>query len=223
MHPVIRIATFLILAVFLSHNNPENIITAAIILLLLFFISPSTDSIKQASKIIYRLRWLFLSIVFIYGWFSTGELLFPQWPALSPYGQGILHGLTRIIALIILIMSLTLLVLQLSRQDLLSSISWYCYPLNWLGISRQRVVARLILTIDAVQELQLKWQEKNVQESNERSKLQQIYQRVLQLFDDVVTTADQTETTVLSVTLLTKPAWYQWLIPLSLTLVFWFI
>lgn len=223
MHPVIRIATFLILAIFLSDNNLENILTAAIILLLLFFIYPYPESIKQASKIIYRLRWLFLSIVFIYGWFSTGELLLPLWPTMSPYKQGIVHGLTRIVALMILIMSLALLVLQLSRKDLLSSISWYCYPLKWIGISQQRVTARIILTIDAVQELQLKWQEISKQETNQQSKLQQIYQRVLQLFDDVVTTAEHTKTRELSVSLLTGPAWYQWLIPLSLTLVFWFI
>lgn len=223
MHPVIRIATFLIVAVFLSTNKFENLITAAILLLLLFFIYPSSASIKKAGKIIFRLRWLFLSILVIYGWFSSGDLLFPDWQTLSPYKQGIEHGFIRIIALVILILSLTQLVLQLSRNDLLGSISWYCYPLKWIGIPEQRVIARLILTIDAVQELENKWKEYKQLEINSHSKLQQIYQRVLQLFDDVVTTAEHSETRIISVSLLTTPAWYQWFIPLSLGLVFWFI
>ncbi|MEJ2140748.1 MAG: hypothetical protein P8Y24_00030 [Gammaproteobacteria bacterium] len=87
----------------------------------------------------------------IYGWFSTGDLLFPDWHTLSPYKQGIVHGLIRVAALMMLILSLTQLVFQLSRNDLLGSISWYCYPVKWIGIPEQRVIARLILTINAVQ------------------------------------------------------------------------
>jgi energy-coupling factor transport system permease protein len=223
MHPVIRIATFLIVAVFLSTNNVENLITAAILLLLLFFTYPSSASIKQAVKIIFRLRWLFLSVLVIYGWFSTGDLLFPDWHTLSPYKQGIVHGLIRVAALMMLILSLTQLVFQLSRNDLLGSISWYCYPVKWIGIPEQRVIARLILTINAVQELEKKWKKNKQLEVDNHSKLQNLYQRVLQLFDDVIATAEHTETRTISVSVLTSPDWYQWLIPLTLFLIFWLI
>lgn len=222
MHPVIRIASFLLLAVFLSSNNIENLITAAILLLLLLFIYPSLSSIKQASKIIYRLRWLFFSIVVIYGWFTPGELLFPQWSAVSPYQQGIIQGLLRVIALMLLIISLTLLVLLQTRNELLSSIYWYCRPLKILGLSEQRLMARLILTFDAVVLMEKKWQENN-RVNIEGTKLQQTYQRVLQLFDNVMASAEQAETSVLTISLLTTPAWYQWLIPFLLGLIFWFI
>lgn len=222
MHPVIRIASFLLLAVFLSSNNIENLITAAILLLLLLFIYPSLSSIKQASKIIYRLRWLFFSIVVIYGWFTPGELLFPQWSVVSPYQQGIIQGLLRVIALMLLIISLTLLVLLQTRNELLSSIYWYCRPLKILGLSEQRLMARLILTFDAVVLMEKKWQENN-RVNIEGTKLQQTYQRVLQLFDNVMASAEQAETSVLTISLLTTPAWYQWLIPFLLGLIFWFI
>lgn len=223
MHPIIRIASFLVIAISLAQINQQKLITAAIILLLLFFIQPSFHVIRQTVKLIFRLRWLFISIFIIYAWFTPGLLLIPEWGGFSPYKEGTVMGLIRIAALIIILSALSLLVLNQSRNEMISAIYWYCRPLRLLGVSQERLAARLILTMESVTKLQSRWKKTATITEAENNGIQNQYQRVLQLFEKVVNSAETDELKTISFSLLAAPAWYQWFMPLSLLFIFWVI
>lgn len=220
MHPVIRIASFLVIAISLAQVNQQKLTTAAIILLLLFFIQPSFFLLQKIIKLVYRLRWLFVSIFIIYAWFTPGQLLVPEWAGLSPYQEGIVTGLMRIAALIMILIAVSILVLNLNRDELISAIHWYCLPLNILGLSRKRLAARLVLTIESVSTMESRWMKTASTDDASNNGIQNHYQRVLQLFNDVIRSAEEDKLKTISFPLMAAPAWYQWFIPVILLLIF---
>ncbi|MGD8483428.1 MAG: CbiQ family ECF transporter T component [Thioalkalispiraceae bacterium] len=221
MHPVIRIASFLVIAVSLAQLNHQKLITAAIILLLLFFIQLSFHHFVKTMKLVYRLRWLFVSILIIYAWFTPGTLLIPQWGDFSPYKEGMITGLMRISALIMILLSVSLLVLNQTRNELISSIYWYCRPLSLLGVSRERLAVRLLLTMESVNRLEAKWLKTADNIDQRNATLQNRYQRIIELFGDVVETGETDKLKTLSFSLQAAPRWYQWFIPFLLALLFY--
>ena len=222
MHPVIRIASFLVIAISLAQINQQKLTTAALLMLLFFFIQPSLHAVSQTAKLVFRLRWLFISIMIVYAWFTPGILLVPEWGGLSPYREGIVIGLMRIAALIIIIASVCILVLQQTREEIMGAIFWYCRPLKLFGVSQQRLAARLVLTMESVTSLESRWK-KTADISYDNNKLQNQYQRVLQLFKEVVSSAETDKLRTISFPLLAPPLWYQWLIPISLMFIFWIV
>lgn len=223
MHPVIRIASFLVIAISLAKINQQQVTTAALLMLLFFFIQPSLNTVRQTTRLVLRLRWLFISIFIVYAWFTPGMLLIPEWGGLSPYKEGSVMGLMRITALIIIISAVCILVLNQPREQIMGAIHWYCRPLRLLGVSQERLAARLVLTMESVSKLESRWTKTaNIAEDKNYS-LQNQYQRVLQLFKEVVNSAETDELRSISFTLLAPPKWYQWLIPFSLLFIFWIV
>lgn len=94
-----------------------------------------------------RMRWLFLSLLIIYFWFTPGQpLLFSH----GPTREGIEAGLLRISSLIILVGSVSLLLQTTARAQLIAAILWLALPLRWIGIKADRLAVRIVLTLETV-------------------------------------------------------------------------
>ena len=104
-------------------------------------------------RVVKRMRWLFLSIFFIYAFGTPGEYieLFPV--SLTPTYEGCILGLLQIARLLIAIASLSMLFSTSSREHLMAGLYLLLSPLKLLGFNVKRFTVRLLLTLDYVDEL----------------------------------------------------------------------
>jgi hypothetical protein len=147
MHPVIRIVCYLILAIFLARANGAQLLFSALLLatLLAFFRPP--QFVSRLGRALYRLKWLFLSIVVLYLWFTPES-------SLADGGAALQQGLMRIGVLVLLIWGVLYMLSGLSQGQLLGAVYFLLRPLGWLGLKPERLALRLALTLQAVVELQ---------------------------------------------------------------------
>ena len=127
--------------------------TGLFLLLMLFcliFISIKNKSFLHAVR---RMRWLFVSLMIIYAFGTPGELI-PLFPVnFSPSYEGLLLGWLQIEKLMIALATLSLLLASSSRQQLLLGMYLLLKPLEFIGLNVERFAARLMLTLDYVEEL----------------------------------------------------------------------
>jgi len=105
-----------------------------------------------------RLRWLFLSLIIFYFWFTPGDPLseYAGDAVWMPSVAGVKEGLLRIFSLCIIVLFVNVLLSTTSKEQLLGAIHWLAGPLGRVGVSPDRIAVRMVLVIEAlagVQEL----------------------------------------------------------------------
>jgi energy-coupling factor transport system permease protein len=107
-------------------------------------------------RIVKRMKWLFLSIFVIYAFGTPGEFIqyFPS--DFAPTKEGFALGALQIAKLLIALATLDILFSTSSKVQLMSGLHLLLSPLNLLGINTNRFSARLLLTLDYVEELAAK-------------------------------------------------------------------
>jgi len=98
-----------------------------------------------------RLRWLLLAMLVIYAWMTPGQYLWSGW--LAPTREGLYLGSEQILRILAVIASLQLLLQNLSRGELFAGLFALARPLDWFGMSRERVAVRLVLTMEMTETL----------------------------------------------------------------------
>ncbi|MGD8546348.1 MAG: hypothetical protein PVG50_00245 [Thiohalophilus sp.] len=157
MHPVIRISCFVLFCIALVRPNREQLIFAALVLAGSLAFIPLSQW-RRVFGMLRRLRWLLLSVLVIYGWFSPGELL--QWPLpeyLLPSRQGLELGLLRVLILVLILLAAGILLTTTSRDQLIAALFWLLTPLRALHVPVERVAVRLALTLHYVESQAPQW------------------------------------------------------------------
>ncbi len=109
--------------------------------------------IKTFLHMVRRMRWLFLSIFIIYAFGTPGELL-PQFPVtIAPTYEGIYLGWQQVEKLLLALAALALLVTRTSKEHLMLGMYMLLTPLKFAGLNVERFAARLMLTLNYVEEL----------------------------------------------------------------------
>ena len=147
MHPVIRIVSFLILAGFVAFGGIYEI-ALGFVLVLSVILYRRLQSIELSTRIIKRMRWLFLSILIVYLWFTPGEPLLPIESDFMPTLQGLQTGLLRVFSLILIIFAVNYFISTIARHRLVQAIIWLLYPLNWIAIDTRQLALRIALTLE---------------------------------------------------------------------------
>jgi energy-coupling factor transport system permease protein len=101
-----------------------------------------------------RLRWFYVSIVLLFGWFTPGRELLPITGFLSPTTEGLLAGAGRVTVLAMVVGAVVWLLERSSRHDLIAGLLWLTRPLAWLGFPRERFAVRLTLVLETVPQVQ---------------------------------------------------------------------
>ena len=211
IHPVIRVISFLVFAAYLSRPHTLQLITAAFLLSGLFIFTQA--KIKHALSMLLRLRWLFLSIVIIYGWFTPGEtfLFDSTW---FPTIEGLQQGVVRVSALILIVMAVSALIAVNNKQQLLTAICWLSYPLKWFGISRERLAIRMALTFNAVAEFKTLFSSTHstAEKATWKVRLKTISQKLTDVYLAALRKAERESEIEMDVHLekVTSPPVYQW-------------
>jgi energy-coupling factor transport system permease protein len=98
------------------------------------------------------MRWLFVSLLIIYAFTTPGEYIPELLAYASPTYEGCVLGLLQINKLLIALSSLSLLFASSSKQDLIAGLYMLLTPLKFFGLNVERFSARLLLTLDYVEE-----------------------------------------------------------------------
>ena len=102
-------------------------------------------------RTMWRLRWLLLSLSLIFAWSTPGELLWSmEW---APTYEGLAAALNHGARLLALLLAVVYLASTTSQAALMSGLYYLLSPMRHLGLPPDRVVARLLLTLEYVDAL----------------------------------------------------------------------
>lgn len=215
-HPVIAIACYLVFALTVTFSIGSELLLYGLLLSLPYLFERG-EVAQQAWRMLFRMRWLFLSILVVYFWFTPGPPLMGVEG--MPSQLGVVDGLFRCLVLVLLILAINLLLNHLSQQQLVQSLLWWLRPLSWFGLSHQRLAIRIALVLDAVKELQ-QHQADEAKKQTAASPISQIGRFVERQFVLLLERAEQMPLPVVLTGKGDSPPVVQWLWPLALILVF---
>ena len=217
IHPYIKMSLFLVFALSLSLGGYRQLLLGMVILAGGFLVV-SRPELHGLWKMLCRLRWLWLSLMVFYFWFTPGMPVFEEFQQWSPTVEGVYQGGLRIGILALMAMAAHLLFQACNREQLIASIRWMVTPLELLGISRDRFAVRLLLVFEAVPGVQTSY--RNSDESSAGNFIQRTGIVVAGLFENVIQRAESSTLHQVSFEHPGIPKSWQWLYPLFLALAF---
>lgn len=158
MHPAIRILGVAGLILCVSPGHWPVIGAATLAVAVAFYLS----HLRVPGRVLpmaWRLRWLFLSIVVLFGWFTPGAEILPVLGRWSPTHDGLIFGARRVLVLVVIVAAVAWLLETTSRDALVRGLLWIAAPFACLGFPHERFAARLALVIEAAPGLRLSLRE----------------------------------------------------------------
>ena len=214
MHPLIRVVALLVFVTGLALARPALLSAGFGLLLLLYFLTgfPATSVLL---RMVLRLRWLLLAILLVYGWWTPGTSLLPAIGAWSPTTEGLEVGCLRILSLVLIVAAVHLLLQVTARSELLPAIIQLIRPVTTQA-ARERVAVRILLSIEAVTQVQSLVSDTLKEHPLYNRKLSTLGVAARVLYRAVLDRAARTGEDVIDVIELQPPPLWQWLIPLAL-------
>lgn len=149
MHPFVKILYFILVLVLISMVNKQWLFLFVFSMCLIVFIF----RIKSFLGTLRRMRWLFLSIWVLYAFGTPGELI-PQFPVnFAPSYEGMELGVQQIEKLMVALAALSILLTNSSKEQLMLGLYMLLKPLEYLGLNIERFAARLLLTLNYVEDM----------------------------------------------------------------------
>lgn len=149
MHPIVKILWFIFVLLLINFLSNHWLWALCMVLCAL----AGKLHFSSFLRVIKRMRWLFISIFIIYAFGTPGEYI-QQFPVnLSPTYEGLQLGLSQISKLLIALALLSILFATSTKENLMSGLYLLLSPLKLLSCDVERFTARLILTLDYVEEL----------------------------------------------------------------------
>lgn len=232
MHPVIRIVTFFVLVLGATTGSTLQLAATGLLLVMGYSVV-RWHSFRNNLAMLKRMRWLFLSILIIYLWFTPGQLLLPVLGVWSPSLEGLNLGLYRISSLVMIVLAVTLLVRSVDRADLISAILWLLTPFSIIGLPRERLAIRIALVFDVMGDVQKIYDQKNdsltqnqistdIADLDASGRSGAISVAAIRLFQSVLDNAIATRSHEIEVAMNGAPPPYQWSYPVFL-LIFYYV
>jgi len=231
MHAVIKIVCFLVFGTAMVMGAKPLLLAGFILVALLYLfelVRGTPTQLHNVLKMLKRLRWLFLSILVVYLFFTPGILLLPDvlW---GPTQEGLTQGLLRIVVLVLIVAAVNILIGSTEQTEFLSAVSWCLQPLSWLGLSHERLAVRISLTLAAVGVLRTACQHETRDETSEvaatsaessspEPKLMAIAKTAHHLFAKVIDDAEQMPLQSITLPAQSRPPLVQWVIPVLLVI-----
>lgn len=205
--------------------SPVRVITVFLILLLLV-VFKGRAYWQDIARMCWRMKWLWLSLLILYGWFIPGSPVFfseliPL--ALIPSGEGLTTGLLRALVLLNIITAVVLIIKTSSKQGLIVSIMWLMTPFKLFKIDTGVFAARLVLTMESVTDTEAEIRQSMKKKNSSSSYLQRGIETVADLLLSVEQQAKETSAILVALPQMDMPELSQWLMPLGLFIVLYMI
>ncbi len=140
LHPATRLLVWLNLLIAVQCLSGEALLVA-----LGIFPFLGKRVLRRGGKLVWRTRWLMLSLWVIFAWGTAGE---PLWDAAqAPTREGLREAMTHLGRLALVLMAVAVLLEKMSLSDLLAATHTVLAPFERLGLNPDRGVVRLLLTL----------------------------------------------------------------------------
>lgn len=152
MHPFVKILLFIFTLLLMSYLSNVYLLFMCLILSI-YAIWLARSGFLSVLK---RMKWLFISIFIIYTFGTPGEYIRHIPASVAPTVEGCVLGGMQIAKLLIALATLSILFATSSKEQLMIGLHLLLSPLNLLGMNTNKFTARLLLTLDYVEELAAK-------------------------------------------------------------------
>lgn len=142
-HPAVQILTWCVLVAATQLLTPVALLASdGVVLLCALLVSR-----HKLLQLLRRTRWIMLSLLLIYAYSTPGQSLVATLGMLGPTREGLADGVLQLSRLLIALAGLAILLDRLHRQQLIAGLYVLFAPLQWIGLSRERLAVRLALTL----------------------------------------------------------------------------
>jgi len=152
MHPLIKILCFILVLLLISML--DNLMLFSLMMLSFVMVWSLRESAFLHA--VRRMRWLLLSILIIYAFGTPGELVTGFPVNAAPTYEGLQSGFVQIEKLLIALAALSLLLTSSPREQMMLGLYMLLMPFRFAGLNIERFAARLMLTLNYVEELAAK-------------------------------------------------------------------
>ena len=143
-HPAAQIMAWCMLVAVMQALTPAILLIVAG----LIFLCAVALSRHKFTQLLHRTRWIMLSLLLIYAYSTPGQpLLEDTFGMFSPSREGLIDGVSQLTRLLAALAALAILLDRLHRQQLIAGLYTLFAPLQWIGLSRERLAVRLALTL----------------------------------------------------------------------------
>ncbi len=214
IHPLVRVVTLLLFIAGISLARPPLLVAGLILLAGIYLVS-GFPALGKLMVLLKRLRWLMLTIVLVYGWWTPGEPLFTGHEMLSPTVEGVQQGFFRVLVLFIIVAAVHLLLQKTGREQLIAALMQLFTPLSSRQ-GRERIAVRIVLSMEAVSQIQPLLHNALSGRSVLSRRLSGLGHVAADIYGAVLDAADREKCDSITVVEAPRPALWQWLIPLVL-------
>lgn len=145
MHPVIRLSCLMAIALLLPWWPAEVLYAFAAVLLVVAAARPQAG--RSVLLALRRTRWLLLSVVLLYGWFTPGEAFIPALSWMSPTEAGVVLALHRGLVIIAMITLVVLFIHGIPKPELSAALRAMT---SLAGSPGRRFADRVALMLDTL-------------------------------------------------------------------------
>lgn len=150
LHPATRLALWLALLIMVQCLNGLTLAVALPLVVILLWVTNARIP-GRGVRLVWRARWLLLSLFVILAWGIAGD---PLWNgALAPTPEGLIEALTHLGRLLLVLMVVAALLETLPLPELLAASRSLMAPLRRFGLDADRGVIRLMLVLRYVESL----------------------------------------------------------------------
>jgi len=192
-----------------------------VVLLVTAYLDTGLQSVRPLAGILARLRWLFIAILLVYGWWTPGADLLPELGPLSPTVQGLQLGLLRVLALTSIVGAVHLLLQTTRREQLISALMLVARPFG--RDNGERFAVRVVLVMETVSQVQPMVKAAIGRPRPGTGALSRLGHYARMIYEEVLERVQLTEPKTIDIPDPVAPPFHQWLIPSVLGLAFWVI
>lgn len=146
VHPTTRLILWLLLMLLIQLLD-EWILAAAFLLVPLL----GPPALRRAGRLIWRTRWLLVSLFVVFPWGVAGE---PLWQGIAaPSREGLLAASTQLGRLLLMLITVAAFLERMPLPKLLIATHRMLQPLRRFGLDPDRGVVRLLLVLRYVETL----------------------------------------------------------------------
>lgn len=146
VHPSTRLIAWLLLLLAVQSLSGQ-VLAGSFLLFPLF----GPRVLRRGGQLIWRTRWLLLSLLVVFPWGIAGQ---PLWIGVgAPTQEGVFEALTHLGRLLLVLMVVAAFLETMPLQDLLAATHKLLKPLRGFGLDPDRGVVRLMLVLRYVETL----------------------------------------------------------------------
>ncbi len=220
LHPVVRVTSLIVAATAIALGD-GYVLASGLLLLFALYYYLGFGYLRAAWPFIRRLRWFFVSILILYGFFGPGG----SGSGLQFSWAGVGDGLIRVGALAAIAAAVSLMLQTTARDDLFRAIYFLASALPLGREIRARLALRITLTLDAVDQVRATWDaHRPTRTPGERvtlrARIGEWSGAMSQMLDFAIAQADAQAPRELTIAQVRPPPAWQWLVPLGLAVLF---